>query len=59
MLVIKEDIRQKLYRLPEAKKEFVRKEIDLLLELGIIVESESSFASPIVLVPLEKSRLDM
>jgi hypothetical protein len=46
-----EKIRQKPYRLPEPKKELVRKEIDQFLELGIIVESESSFASPIVLVP--------
>lgn len=46
-----EVIRQRPYRIPQTKIDIVKKEIDQLLELGIIVESHSSFASPIVLVP--------
>lgn len=39
------------YRLPEFKKEFLRKEIDRLLEEGVIEECESPWSFPVVLVP--------
>ena len=39
------------YRVPERLKEGVRHEIDKLLELGVVVESTSPWASPIVPVP--------
>jgi len=39
------------YRLHPEKREVLRKELDSLLELGIIEESDSPWASPIVLVP--------
>ncbi|CAH2108922.1 unnamed protein product [Euphydryas editha] len=39
------------YRVTPVKKELIRKEIDNMLELGVIEEAESEWASPIVLVP--------
>lgn len=52
---LKEDktspIRQKPYRIPESKKEEVKQELDKMLKEGIIEESYSDWASPIVLVP--------
>ena len=43
-------IRQQPYRLPEARKEVVKKEIDRMLTQGIVQPSHSPWASPIVLV---------
>ncbi|XP_028168526.1 uncharacterized protein LOC114358696 isoform X2 [Ostrinia furnacalis] len=39
------------YRVSPAKKEIIRAEIDKMLELEIIEEAESEWASPVVLVP--------
>jgi len=44
-------IRSAPYRLHPEKREFLRKELDDLLQQGIIEESESPWASPIVMVP--------
>ena len=44
-------IRLHPYRVNPVKAELIRKELDLMLELGVIEESNSVFASPIVLVP--------
>ena len=43
-------IRQQAYRLPEARKEIVKKELDKMLDQGIVKPSHSPWASPIVLV---------
>ncbi len=43
--------RSRPYRLPEHKKKVVQDELKAMLELGIIEESHSDWASPIVLVP--------
>ena len=45
-----EPIRQQPYRVPVARKEVVKKEIDKMLDMGIIQPSTSPWASPIVLV---------
>jgi hypothetical protein len=39
------------YRLPEAHKEEVNRQIDKLLDEGIIASSKSAFNSPLLLVP--------
>lgn len=39
------------YRVNPQKAESIRKEIDLMLEMGVIEESTSPWASPVVLVP--------
>ena len=44
-------IRSAPYRLHPEKRDFLRKELNDLLEQGIIEESESPWASPIVMVP--------
>lgn len=44
-------VRQKPYRLPEAKRRAVSKEIQDMLSMGIIEESSSEWSSPIVLIP--------
>ncbi len=43
--------RSRLYRLPEHKKKVVWDELEAMLELWVIEESHSDWASPIVLVP--------
>ncbi len=43
--------RSRPYRLPEHKKNVVREELKAMLNLGVIEESHSDWASPIVLVP--------
>ena len=43
-------VRQPAYRIPYAYKEEVRKELREMLEAGVIEESKSEWASPIVLV---------
>ncbi len=44
-------IRSRAYRLPEHKKKVVQTELEAMLEMGVIEESHSDWASPIVLVP--------
>ena len=44
-------IRSRPYRLPEHKKKVVQSELEAMLEMGVIEESNSDWASPIVLVP--------
>ncbi|CAI2201094.1 1055_t:CDS:1, partial [Funneliformis geosporum] len=39
------------YRLNQERKDFLEKEIDKMLETGIIQTSESPWASPVVIVP--------
>ncbi|GFW79568.1 retrovirus-related Pol polyprotein from transposon 297 [Trichonephila clavipes] len=39
------------YRMNPARKELLKKELDSLLQQGIIVECESPYASPVVLIP--------
>ncbi len=43
--------RSRPYRLPEHKKKVVQEELKAMLDLGVIEESHSDWASPIVLVP--------
>jgi len=43
-------IRQRAYRTPHALKQKVKKEIDSMLQLGVIEETDSAYASPIVVV---------
>ena len=42
-------MRQKPYRIPYLQKDLVRKEIDSMMEAGIIQPSVSAWASPIIL----------
>lgn len=44
-------VRLRPYRIPEAKREAIQKEVKKMLELGGIEESQSAWSSPIVLVP--------
>ncbi len=44
-------VRSRPYRLPEHKKKVVQSELEAMLEMGLIEESHSDWASPIVLVP--------
>jgi len=44
-------IRSAPYRVNPQKAELIQQELQLMLEMGVIVESNSAFASPIVLVP--------
>ncbi len=44
-------VRSRPYRLPEHKKQVVQTELGAMLEMGVIEESHSDWASPIVLVP--------
>ncbi len=39
------------YRLPHTSDEFLRKEVESLLDLGIIVLSKSPWADPVILLP--------
>lgn len=43
-------IRQRAYRTPHALKQQVKNEIDNMLKLGVIEETDSAYASPIVVV---------
>ncbi|XP_072169909.1 uncharacterized protein [Diadema setosum] len=43
-------IRQKAYRLPHAVRETVKRELDEMLEAGVISHSDSPYASPLVIV---------
>lgn len=44
-------IKQKAYRTPHLKRQIIDKQIDEMLEAGVIVPSASPWASPITLVP--------
>ncbi len=44
-------VRSRPYRLTEHKKKVVQSELEAMLEMGVIEESHSDWASPIVLVP--------
>ena len=39
------------YRVPESRRNAIRAEVERMLKLGVIEESRSAWASPIVLVP--------
>jgi hypothetical protein len=47
-------IRMSPYRVNPQKAECIKNEIQLMLEMGVIEESNSPFASPVVLVPKEQ-----
>ncbi|XP_078000810.1 uncharacterized protein LOC144453400 [Glandiceps talaboti] len=49
-LTTKEPVRSKPYPLPFAMKEVVQNEVKAMLDMGVIEQSESPYASPIVLV---------
>jgi hypothetical protein len=51
-----EPIRQRAYRLPFYQREVLRKEIDTLLQKGIIRESTSPWSSPCMMVPKADSK---
>ncbi|XP_064418480.1 uncharacterized protein LOC135358762 [Latimeria chalumnae] len=44
-------VRQKPYRIPEAKRGLIKAEVEKMLEMGILEESHSEWNSPIILVP--------
>ncbi|XP_076139108.1 uncharacterized protein LOC143122160 isoform X4 [Alosa pseudoharengus] len=44
-------VNQRPYRVSEARKVVIQEEVRKMLELGVIEESQSAWASPIVLVP--------
>ena len=44
------------YRLSPEKSKFLKEELDRLLTLGIIAESDSPWASPVILVPKDDSK---
>ncbi len=44
-------VRSRPYRLPDHTKKVVQSELEAMLEMGVIEESHSDWASPIVLVP--------
>ena len=44
-------IRQRPYRIPEARRKAVQEEVKKMLQLGVIEESHSPWSSPIVIVP--------
>lgn len=50
LLTSREPIRSKAYPLPYAMREMVDKELDTMLQMGIIEPSNAAFASPIVMV---------
>jgi len=50
-------VRQKSYRIPERLVSVLKKEIKLMLELGIIEVSSSEWCSPVVLVPKKDGSL--
>ena len=50
-------IRQKPYRLPQAYKEAVTKELEEMEKIGIVKESESEWSSPMVIVMKKDSKI--
>ena len=44
-------VRQRPYRIPEARRRAIEQEVTNMLKLGVIEESQSAWSSPIVLVP--------
>lgn len=50
-------IRQACYRVPEQLVEALKKEIQMMLELGVIEPSESQWSSPVVIVPKKDGSL--
>ena len=44
-------VRQRPYRVPEARRQAIKEEVEKMLRLGVIEESHSPWSSPIVLVP--------
>ena len=44
-------IRLSPYRVHPKKSEQIRKELDLMIKMGVIEESSSPWASPVVLIP--------
>ena len=43
--------RQRPYRIPQAKLDQAKKEVEMMLELGVIEESNSPWSSPFIMVP--------
>ena len=44
-------VRQRPYRIPQARREGIKKEVENMLQLKVIEESNSPWSSPIVMVP--------
>ena len=44
-------VRQRPYRIPEARRAAIKEEVEKMLRLGVIEESHSPWSSPIVIVP--------
>ena len=44
-------VRQRPYRIPEARRAAIKEEVGKMLDLGVIEESHSPWSSPIVIVP--------
>ena len=58
-LMDRKPVRLAPYRLPHAYRELVRKEIDEMLEAGVIEPSNSEWAAPIVLVDKKDGTMRM
>lgn len=45
-------MRKRPYKIPQARRVVVQREVTTMLEMGVLEESHSEWSSPIVLVPL-------
>ncbi|MGH0117755.1 UNVERIFIED_CONTAM: hypothetical protein FKN15_039051 [Acipenser sinensis] len=44
-------VRQRPYRIPESRRSVMRREVEDMLELGVVQPSQSEWCSPVVMVP--------